>query len=239
MSSVFRVLMPCLTFRDIALLMKELDTGGSEGGGGDEKVSRMEFLAWLQKGSPKALEVKKEIIATTGIRWEQRIRRAFQTYDIDNSGLMDMGAMAMALRNLGSLTNEEVRNVCADLDKSKDHRISYAEFRAWIKNGMGSRSLGEIEKAKAILAPSDSDGLEAVFYNFCGAGKAELDGKSFMKLCEDCQLLDRKMGSAQVDLIFCDTRVKKKGQRTIDVVQFEVALELLAERLRVVEKVVC
>lgn len=221
MSSVFRVLMPCLTFRDIALLMKELDTGG------DEKVSRMEFLAWLQKGSPKALEVKKEIIATTGIRWEQRIRRAFQTYDIDNSGLMDMGAMAMALRNLGSLTNEEVRNVCADLDKSKDHRISYAEFRAWIKNGMGSR---EIEKAKAILAPSDSDGLEAVFYNFCGAGKAELDGKSFMKLCEDCQLLDRKMGSAQVDLIFCDTRVKKKGQRTIDVVQFEVALELLAER---------
>eukprot|EP00913_Durusdinium_trenchii_P029890 g28007.t1 len=215
MSSVFRVLMPCLTFRDIALLMKELDTGG------DEKVSRMEFLAWLQKGSPKALEVKKEIIATTGIRWEQRIRRAFQTYDIDNSGLMDMGAMAMALRNLGSLTNEEVRNVCADLDKSKDHRISYAEFRAWIKNGMGSRSLGEIEKAKAILAPSDSDGLEAVFYNFCGAGKAELDGKSFMKLCEDASL---------VDLIFCDTRVKKKGQRTIDVVQFEVALELLAER---------
>ena len=28
---------------------------------------------------------------------------------------------------------------------------------------------------------------------------------------QDCQLLDRKMGSAQVDLIFCDTRVKKKG----------------------------
>ena len=28
---------------------------------------------------------------------------------------------------------------------------------------------------------------------------------------KDCQLLDRKMSSAQVDLIFCDTRVKKKG----------------------------
>ena len=72
--------------------------------------------------------------------------------------------MATALRNLGSLTNEEVRHVCADLDKSKDRHISYAEFRAWIKNGQSSR---EIEKAKAILAPSDSDGLEAVFYNFC------------------------------------------------------------------------
>jgi len=221
MASVFRVLKPSLTFKEIAALMKELDTGG------DHHVSRGEFLAWLQKGSEKALDVKKEILASTGIRWEQRIRKAFQTYDIDNSGLMNLEAMSTALKNLGSLTKEEVRNVCADLDKSKDQRISYAEFRAWIKNGMGSR---EIEKAKAILAPSDSDGLEAVFYNFCGAGKAELDGKGFMKLCEDCQLLDRKMSSAQVDLIFCDTRVKKKGQRTIDVVQFEVALEILAER---------
>ena len=29
---------------------------------------------------------------------------------------------------------------------------------------------------------------------------------------QDCQLLDPKMNSAQVDLIFCDTRVKKKGR---------------------------
>lgn len=221
MAGVFRVLKPALTFKEIAALMKELDRGG------DHRVSRAEFMTWLRKGSASALDVKKEIIASTGIRWEQRIRKAFQTYDIDSSGLMDLDAMANALKNLGSLTAEEVRNVCADLDKSKDRHISYAEFRSWIKNGMGTR---EIEKAKAILAPSDSDGLEAVFYNFCGAGKAELDGKNFFKLCEDCQLLDPKMNSAQVDLIFCDTRVKKKGTRTIDVVQFEVALEILAER---------
>ena len=80
MASVFRVLKPSVTFKEIAALMKELDTGG------DHHVSRGEFLAWLQKGSEKALDVKKEILASTGIRWEQRIRKAFQTYDIDNSG---------------------------------------------------------------------------------------------------------------------------------------------------------
>ncbi|CAJ1382933.1 unnamed protein product [Effrenium voratum] len=138
-----------------------------------------------------------------------------------------MGEMAAALRNLGSLTKEEVRNVCVDLDKSKDGKIDYGEFRSWIRSGMGTR---EIEKAKAILAPSDSDGLEASFYNFCGAGRAELDGKGFVKLCEDCELLDKKFSAVSADLIFCDTRVKRKGERTIDVVQFEVALELLAER---------
>ena len=39
--------------------------------------------------------------------------------------------------------------------------------------------------------------------------------KSAVLLCwhrQDCQLLDPKMNSAQVDLIFCDTRVKKKGE---------------------------
>ena len=32
-------------------------------------------------------------------------------------------------------------------------------------------------KAKAILAPADNDGLEAVFYNFCGVGYSDMDGK--------------------------------------------------------------
>ena len=32
-------------------------------------------------------------------------------------------------------------------------------------------------KAKAILAPADNDGLEAVFYNFCGVGHSDMDGK--------------------------------------------------------------
>lgn len=43
-----------------------------------------------------------------------------------------------------------------------------------IKAGKGPK---EAMKAKAILAPADNDGLEAVFYNFCGVGHSEMDNK--------------------------------------------------------------
>ncbi|CAE7410041.1 CML12 [Symbiodinium pilosum] len=221
MSRVFRVLSPSFNIREIKDLLDELDTGG------DKRVSRPEFMAWLAKGGERAINVKKAILANTGLRWEQRIRQTFKKYDTDGEGLLDMEELSKALQNLGSLTSEEVRNVCASLDASGDGNVSFDEFANWVKSGVGGR---EIEKAKAILAPSDSDGLEAAFYNFCGAGRAELDGTSFQRLCEDCELMDKTLNSAAVDLIFCDTRVKRKGQRTIDVIAFEVALELLAEK---------
>ncbi|CAE7487765.1 CML12 [Symbiodinium natans] len=221
MSRVFRVLSPSFNIKEIKELLHELDTGG------DQRVSRPEFMAWIRKGGERAIYVKKAILANTGLRWEQRIRQTFDKYDTDGEGCLDMQELAKALQNLGSLTSEEVRNVCVSLDASGDGNVSFDEFASWIKTGAGNR---EIEKAKAILAPSDSDGLEAAFYNFCGAGRAELDGTSFQRLCEDCELLGPTLNPAAVDLIFCDTRVRRKGQRTIDVIAFEVALELLAEK---------
>lgn len=116
----------------------------------------------------------------------------------------------------------------ADLDKSKDNRISYHEFSSWIRDGTGNK---EMQKAKAILAPSDSDGLDVCFFNFCAAGKSGLDGTNFLKLCEDCDLLGKELTPTAANIIFCDTRVKQKGQRKIDVEHFEVALELVAEKI--------
>ncbi len=85
-------------------------------------------------------------------------------------------------------------------------------------------------KAKAILAPADNDGLEAVFYNFCGVGHSDMDGKGFKKLCQDCSLMDKKLDTTTVDLIFADNRVKPRGMNRIDFYQFEIALELVAEK---------
>lgn len=85
-------------------------------------------------------------------------------------------------------------------------------------------------KAKAILAPADNDGLEAVFYNFCGVGHSDMDGKGFKKLCQDCSLMDKKLDTTTVDLIFADNRVKPRGTNRIDFYQFEIALELVAEK---------
>eukprot|EP00439_Symbiodinium_sp_Y106_P026819 s4783_g3.t1 len=139
MARVFRVLSPSFNIKEIKTLLDELDTGGDG----------------------------KAILANTGLRWEQRIRQTFDKYDTDGEGsriLMRsyLGALAhelsKALQNLGSLTTEEVRNVCVSLDASGDGNVSFDEFASWVKSGVGNR---EIEKAKAILAPSDSDGVLA------------------------------------------------------------------------------
>ena len=72
--------------------------------------------------------------------------------------------------------------------------------------------------------------MEAVFYNFCGVGHSDMDGKGFKKLCQDCSLMDKKLDTTTVDLIFADNRVKPRGTNRIDFYQFEIALELVAEK---------
>jgi len=190
-------------------------------------VSQKEFIAWLKRGSDWAKSVNKALAKETGGARDQRIKKAFQKYDATGDGSLDIEELRKTLKVLGSFSNDEVTKVCADLDKSKDGEISYDEFAKWIKSGLGSK---EVMKAKAILAPSNSDGLEGVFYNFCGAGHADMDGKSFKKLCIDTELTDKKFNATQVDLIFQDNRVKPKTKKTIDFIQFEVALEILAEK---------
>eukprot|EP00441_Pelagodinium_beii_P045446 CAMPEP_0197624796 /NCGR_PEP_ID=MMETSP1338-20131121/4326_1 /TAXON_ID=43686 ORGANISM="Pelagodinium beii, Strain RCC1491" /NCGR_SAMPLE_ID=MMETSP1338 /ASSEMBLY_ACC=CAM_ASM_000754 /LENGTH=495 /DNA_ID=CAMNT_0043195025 /DNA_START=67 /DNA_END=1554 /DNA_ORIENTATION=+ len=222
LSRLFRTLSSAFTYKDITDLCEELDQGG------DGRYSRQEFMLWLKKSGEAAKTVMRALLSQTGEEREAKIKEAFKKYDPTGDGmLLSIAELQSALNALGSFSPEEVRNVCADLDKSRDGEISYQEFSAWIRDGSGDR---EVIKAKAILAPSDSDGLEAVFYNFCGAGKADMDGKSFLKVCEDCSLLSKKFTSTAVDLIFSDTKVKRKGQRVIDFNEFEVALELVADR---------
>jgi len=68
--------------------------------------------------------------------------------------------------------------------------------------------------------------LGDVFGAFCGAGRTDMDGRGFAKLVKDCGLLDKKFTATDVDLIFA--KVVTKGQRRIDLVQFESALHLIA-----------
>lgn len=221
LARVFRMLNSDFTFKDIDALCKDLDRGG------DGKVSHKEFLHWLKKGNELTQAVSRAILRETGEARDERIKKAFQTYDATGDGSLNIEELRKALKVLGTFSEDEVKKICADLDKSKDGEVSYAEFAAWIKSGHGPR---EAMKAKAILAPADNDGLEAVFYNFCGVGHSDMDGKGFKKLCQDCSLIDKKLDTTSVDLIFADNRVKARGTNRIDFFQFEIALELLAEK---------
>lgn len=219
---VFKSLDGHLRLPDLAILSQELDTGG------DGSVSVKEFLHWLRNsGSARATALARVIVKETGKAREARIRNAFQRYDATGDGVLDIAELASALKVLGSFSLDEIKRVSADLDRSGDGTVSFEEFSTWIKCGKGD---GSVLKAKSILAPSDGDGMEAVFYNFCGPGQADMDGSNFRRLCKDCDILEGSMDGVSVDLIFSDTRVKDYASRNIDFLQFEFALELLAEK---------
>lgn len=219
-AKVLKTLGPSFSTAEIARWSIELDPSN------DGEVSVKEFMDWIRKGTEGARMVFSAIKSTSDKR-AIRIKETFARYDKSGDGSLDIEEMRQTLRNLGSFNIEEIRHVCGDLDKDKDGEISFEEFEAWIRSPSKKK---EIMKAKAILAPSDNDGLEAVFYNFCGQGRADMDNKGFLKLLRDCGLLDKKFTDTVVDLLFANPKLKPKGERSIGFEQFELALELVAEK---------
>mmetsp|Transcript_52227 Transcript_52227/g.124522 ORF Transcript_52227/g.124522 Transcript_52227/m.124522 type:complete len:441 (+) Transcript_52227:62-1384(+) len=218
LQKVLRMLNPNFSDQDVQAFASEVSKGG------DGKISLRAFMEWLRGGSRGAQKVAKTITAAAEKR-NIRIKETFESYDKSGDGSLDISEMRAVMKTLGSFTNEEVRRATEDLDKSQDGEVSFQEFADWIRAPSTSK---EIAKAKAILAPSDDDGLEAVYYNFCGPGKADMDGKSFAKLCKDSGVLDSKLPHTEVDIIFA--KVKQGKERTIEFHQFENALEKLAQK---------
>ena len=63
--------------------------------------------------------------------------------------------------------------------------------------------------------------LESVFKGFAGGAK-DMDGRQFAKLAKDCHLIDKKLTTTDVDLIFA--KVKDKTARKITFDQLQDAL---------------
>ncbi|OXB71380.1 UNVERIFIED_CONTAM: hypothetical protein H355_011883 [Colinus virginianus] len=74
------------------------------------------------------------------------------------------------------------------------------------------------------------DGLEGVFNAFTHDAP-NMDGRTFVKLCKDCKVLDKFCTPTDVDLIF--TKVKAKGAKTITFAEFEGAIALIAEKKKI------
>eukprot|EP00439_Symbiodinium_sp_Y106_P080195 s82_g18.t4 len=218
---VLRVLDSEITTAEIQRVLEELDTSG------DGRVSYKEFLAWLHIGGSLARKLSSKLKQVTGPVREKKVKDAFNLYDVSGDGFLDISELRNAMGKMFLFNQDEVNKICADLDTSNDGVISYKEFSIWMRKGSTSK---EVLKGKTILAPIDSDGLDAVFYVFCGPGKTEMEMKDFVKFCKNCKFVDSTLPPAVADLVFNDHRVKPHGRRTIDFFEFAVALELLAER---------
>lgn len=216
-----KALDPQSTHEQCKNIAKEVDKSG------DGSVSYKEFMEWINAGGEKADKIKRAMLRETGDARKNKIRQSFLRYDSSGDGNLDIPELQRVLKTMGSFTNAEIGRICTDLDSSGDGQVSFEEFESWVRNGACDK---EIYKAKAILAPADGDGVEGVFYNFCGAGRCDMDGKSFLKMCRDCKLLDKKLTETDIDLIFTNKKVKQQGQRCIDFDQWEVAMEFLAQK---------
>ncbi len=73
---------------------------------------------------------------------------------------------------------------------------------------------------------SNSD-FEAVFRAFTN-GVHDMDGRQFAKVMKDCKLLDKKLTTTDVDLIFAKS--KDKAARRITFRQFDHALDDVAQK---------
>jgi len=69
-----------------------------------------------------------------------------------------------------------------------------------------------------------------VFKSFTG-NQPEMDGRTFVKVCKDCNLYDKKFTQTNADLIF--TKIKDRQARKITYAQFESALKQVAELKKV------
>lgn len=64
----------------------------------------------------------------------------------------------------------------------------------------------------SFVSASPANTIEEVYFGFTG-GAPEMEGKTLVKLCKDCGLLDKSLTTTDVDLIFA--RVKSKTARKV------------------------
>ncbi|KAK4262291.1 hypothetical protein QN277_027871 [Acacia crassicarpa] len=88
---------------------------------------------------------------------KQEIREAFELFDTDGSGTIDARELNVAMRALGfELTEEQINQMIADVDKDGSGAIEYDEFEYMMTAKIGERDTREeLTKAFQIL---DQDG---------------------------------------------------------------------------------
>lgn len=140
--------------------------------------------------------------------------KAFQGYDKNGDGKLDVQELSVLLRKGNkNLDQHDIDTIFNKVDKNADGTVDFEEF---VEHVYGEPPLD------VLPAP---DGVKAKFKEFCGA---EMDGKEFAKLCKDCSLIDKKLTSAHVDMIFA--KACERGQRKIQIDGFEKVCSLVAKQ---------
>jgi len=161
------------------------------------------------------------------------IREVFERY-ASKTGSLSSEELSSILKSLGRFRDADITAIFEHMDRNHDGKVTYEEFSQWVQ---GSGGGSEESKARQLLQPSADPsadpGVLSTFLSFCGEGHEDMDGRCFLKLCKDCGLMDKKLGSTDVDLIFA--KVVEKGKRRINAAQFGEAIRQVAAKKGVSE----
>merc|ERR1712205_139127 len=101
--------------------------------------------------------------AKGGLTEEQieEIREAFNLFDADNSGAIDVRELKAAMRALGfEIKNEELKKMVSDIDNDGNGTIEFQEFLGMMTGKMGEKdSREDIEK---VFKMFDDDGTTKI-----------------------------------------------------------------------------
>ena len=119
----------------------------------------------------------------------------------------------------------------AKADVDGNGLVSFEEFAAFYADLKGLERKGPAPPAAIPKGAKKNPQLTALFTTFAaGRGQkgtpTEMDGPSFSRLCRDGNIIDDKMTSTSIDIIFA--RAKEKGKRKVDKEGFLRALALVA-----------
>merc|ERR1712028_200892 len=86
------------------------------------------------------------------------IREAFNLFDGDQSGAIDVRELKAAMRSLGfEVKNEELKKMASDIDGDGNGTIDFAEFLAMMTGKMGEKdSREDIEKVFKLFDDDDT-----------------------------------------------------------------------------------
>nr|NP_001232795.1 centrin-2 [Taeniopygia guttata]ACH45424.1 putative centrin 2 variant 2 [Taeniopygia guttata] len=152
------------------------------------KKASLGAAAQRKKGSPR-LELPEE--------QQREIRNAFELFDADGSGSIDVKELKVAMRALGfEPKKEEIKKMISDIDKEGTGKISFSDFLAAMSQRMAEKDSKE-EILKAFKLFDDDETGKISFQNLKRVAKALGENVTDEELQEMIDEADRD-GDGQV-----------------------------------------